>query len=69
MALRQIKVRVDDLHERTALWTIANYTILRRLAAKEQEVGIVSVQKLPSGDIIVQLKEREGKQTLASRRQ
>ena len=68
MALRQVKVRVDDPRERTALWTIANHTILEKVAAKEQEAGIVGVRKLPSGDLVVQLKDREGKQTLANRR-
>ncbi len=69
VALRQIKVRVDDPRERTALWTIANHTILEKVAGKEREAGIVGVRKLPSGDLVVQLKDREGKQTLAWRRQ
>lgn len=32
-------------------------------------MGIVGVQKLPSRDLVVQLKDREGKQTLANWRQ
>jgi len=68
-ALRQVKVRVDDPRERTALWTTANNTILRKLAAKEQETGIVGVRKLPSGDVVVQLKDKEGKQSLVKRKQ
>jgi hypothetical protein len=68
VALRQVKVRVDDPRERTALWTIANHTILEKVATKEREAGIVGVRKLPSGDLVVQLKEREGKQVLANRR-
>jgi hypothetical protein len=69
VALRQVKVRVDDPRERTALWMVANHTILEKLAAKEQETGIVGVQKLPSGDLVVQLKDKEGKQTLANWKQ
>jgi hypothetical protein len=68
VALRQVKVRVDDPRERTALWTIANHTILEKVAAKEGEVGVVGVRKLPSGDMIIQLKDRDGKQALASRK-
>lgn len=68
MALRQVKVRVDDPRERTALWTIANHNILEKVAAKEGEVGVVGVRKLPSGDMVIQLKDREGKQALASRK-
>jgi hypothetical protein len=68
VALCQVKVRVDDPRERTALWTIANHTILEKVAAKEQEVGIVGVRKLPSRDLVVQLKDREGKQTLTYQR-
>jgi len=66
MALGQVKVRVDDPHEHTALWTIANHTILEKVAAKEREVSIVRVWKLLGGDLVVQLKDREGKQTLAT---
>lgn len=47
---------------------MANYTILEKVAAKEGEVGIVGVRKLPSGDMVIQLKDREGKQVLASRK-
>ena len=36
---------------------------------KEQEVGIVRVQKLLSRDLVVQLKDREGKRTLATCKQ
>jgi len=68
-ALRQVKVRVNDPRERTALWTTANNTILRKLAAKEQETGIMGVRKLPSGDVVVQLKDKEGKQSLVKRKQ
>ena len=39
------------------------------MAAKEQEAGIVGVQKLLSGDLVVQLKDREGKRTLATCKQ
>jgi hypothetical protein len=36
--------------------------------AKETEVGVVGVRKLTSSDIVIQLKDRDGKQALASRR-
>ena len=32
------------------------------------EVGVVGVRKLPSGDMVIQLKDRDGKQALAGRR-
>jgi hypothetical protein len=35
---------------------------------KKREAGIVGVRKLPSGDVLVQVKDREGKQTLEGRR-
>jgi hypothetical protein len=68
-ALRQVKVCIDNLREQTALWTTANNTVLGKIVAKEQEAGIVGIQKLPSGDLVVQLKDREGRQVLAGRRQ
>jgi hypothetical protein len=43
--------------------------VLGKIVAKEQEAGIVGIRKLPSGNLVVQLKDREGRQVLADRRQ
>jgi hypothetical protein len=47
------------------LWTTANTTVLQRVARKAKDVGVVGVKKLPSGDMVIQLKAREGKEILS----
>ena len=66
-ALREVKVRITDTAERKALWTTANNTVLDNVARKAGEVRVVGVKKLPSGDIVIQLKERQGKEALTAR--
>jgi hypothetical protein len=65
--LRQVKVRVTDLAERKAIWTTANSVILQRVVQKADNAGVVGVKKLPSGDLVIQLKERIGKEVLNRR--
>ena len=67
-ALREIKVRITDTQERKALWTTSNKEVLDRVAKKADGVGVVGIKKLPSGDIVVQTREREGRDRLAGRR-
>jgi hypothetical protein len=64
-SLRQLKVRITDLTERKTVWTTANRSILEKVAAEARGSGIVGVRKLPSGDILVQLKEQASKEKLA----
>jgi hypothetical protein len=66
-ALRQIKVRITDITERKALWTTGNNIILRKVVQEIKGAGVVGVKKLPSGDIAIQLKEREDKLALGQR--
>ena len=66
-ALRQVKVHVPDVAERRALWTTPNNTILQRVVQGAKGAGVVRVKKLPSGDIVIQTKERGGKESLAQR--
>jgi hypothetical protein len=61
-SLRQIKVRIADLTERKTIWTTANRTIVEGVATKAKGNGVVGVKKLPSGDILVQLKEQASKE-------
>ena len=68
-SLRQIKVRITDLTERKNLWTTANRTIVERVVEKGNGSGVVGVKKLPSGDIMVQLKEQAGKEKLVQSQQ
>lgn len=63
-SLRQIKVRIADLTERKTIWTTANRTIVEGVATKAKGNGVVGVKKLPSGDILVQLKEQASKEKL-----
>jgi hypothetical protein len=63
-SLRQLKVRKTDLTERKTVWTTANRSILEKVAAEARGSGIVGVRKLPSGDILVQLKEQASKEKL-----
>ena len=65
--LRQVKVRVTNYTERKALWTIANSVILQRVVRKADNVGVIGVKKLPSGDLVIQLKEQAGKEVLGRR--
>jgi hypothetical protein len=65
--LRQVKVWVTDLAERKAIWTTANSEILQRVVRKADNAGVVGVKKLPSGDLVIQLKERAGKEVLNRR--
>jgi hypothetical protein len=62
-----VKVRVEDKLERTALWTTPNSTVLAKVVAGTGEAGVVGVRKFPSGDILVQIKERAGKESLVRR--
>jgi hypothetical protein len=68
-SLRQIKVRITDLTERKTLWTTANRTIVEGVVEKGNGGGVVGVKKLPSGDIMVQLKEQAGKEKLVRSQQ
>jgi hypothetical protein len=68
-SLRQIKVRITDLTERKNLWTTANRTIVEKVVGNGNGSGVVGVKKLPSGDIIVQLKEQAGKEKLVRSQQ
>jgi hypothetical protein len=68
-SLWQIKVRITDLTERKNLWTTANRTIVEKVVEKGNGSGVVGVKKLPSGDIIVQLKEQAGKEKLVRSQQ
>ena len=68
-SLRQIKVRITDLTERKNLWTTANRTIVEKVVEKGNGNGVVGVKKLPSGDILVQLKEQAGKEKLVRSQQ
>ena len=68
-SLGQIKVRITDLTERKNLWTTANRTIVEKVVEKGNGSGVVGVKKLPSGDIIVQLKEQAGKEKLVRSQQ
>jgi hypothetical protein len=65
--LRQVKVRVTDPIERKAVWTTANSAILQQVVRKADNAGVVGVKKLPSGDLVIQLKERIGKEVLNRR--
>src|SRR4030088_5464 len=44
-----------------------NKTILHKVAQKVEGVGVVGVKKLPSRDLVLQLKERGGKDILTKR--
>jgi hypothetical protein len=68
-SLRQIKVRITDLTERKNLWTTANRTIVEKVVEKGNGNGVVGVKKLPSGDILIQLKEQAGKEKLVRSQQ
>lgn len=65
VALRRVKIRIADSAEKTALWKEANNAILGRIARTAVGAGVVGVRKLPSGDIVVQTKEQEGKTVLS----
>ena len=60
-------MRITNTAEHKALWTTANNIILDKVARKAEGVGEVRVRNLPSGNIVIQLKEREGKEQLATR--
>src|SRR5260370_2124173 len=68
-SLRQIKVRITDPTERKNLWTTANRTIVEKVVEKGNGNGVVGVKKLPSGDILIQLKEQAGKEKLVRSQQ
>jgi hypothetical protein len=68
-SLRQIKVRITDPTERKTFWTTANRTIVEKVVEKGNGNGVVGVKKLPSGDILVQLKEQAGKEKLVRSQQ
>ena len=57
ISLRQIKVRITDLAERKNLWSTANRTIVEKVVERGNGSGVVGVKKLPSSNIIVQLKK------------
>ena len=65
--LREVKVQITNTTECKALWTTANNIVLNKVARKAEGVEVVGVKKLPSGDIVIQLKERQGKEKLAAR--
>jgi hypothetical protein len=67
LALRQVKVHVADTTERQALWTTPNNTILQRVLQGAKGAGVVGVKKLPSGDVVIQTKDRAGRESLAQR--
>jgi hypothetical protein len=46
------------------VWTTANRTIVESVATGAKGSGVVGVKKLPSGDILVQLKEQASKEKL-----
>jgi hypothetical protein len=56
--LRQVKVRVTDPADRKTVWTTANAAILQRVVKKTENAGVVGIKKLPSGDLVIQLKEQ-----------
>jgi hypothetical protein len=63
-SLQQIRVRISDPTERKNLWTTANRTIVEKVVEEGNGNGVVGVKKLPSGDLLVQLKEQAGKEKL-----
>jgi hypothetical protein len=67
LALRQVKVHVADTTERQALWTTPNNTILQRVLQGAKGAGVVGVKKLPGGDVVIQTKDRAGRESLAQR--
>jgi len=66
-ALHEVKVRIIDITEWKALWTTINNKILKKLTRMTKGVRMVEVKKLLNRDIIIQTKEREGKEQLAER--
>jgi hypothetical protein len=66
-SLRQVKVRIEDKAERKALWTTPTNIVLPRVAAGSRGAEVVEVRKFPSRDILVQTKERAGKESLVQR--
>lgn len=66
LQLRQIKIRVSDPAERKKIWTTPNNIILQSVVEKTRtDAEAVGVKKLPSGDIVIQMREREGKEALS----
>jgi hypothetical protein len=66
LALRQVKAHVADATERLALCTAPNNTNLQRVLQGAKGAGVVGVKKLPSGDVVVQTKDRVGRESLAT---
>lgn len=64
VSLRRVKIRIADSAEKKTLWKEPNSEILQRVVQKIRGAGVVGIRKLPSGDIMVQTKEQEGKVTL-----
>ena len=62
-----MKVQVTDPTERKNIWTTANAAILQQVVKKTDNAGVVGIKKLPSGDLVIQLKEQAGKEVLARR--
>ncbi len=67
LALCQIKVYVANTTERQALWTTLNNTILQRVLQGAKGAGVVGVKKLPSGDVVIQIKDRAERESLVQR--
>jgi hypothetical protein len=65
--LRQVRVRVTDPAERKAIWTQANSGKPQSVVRKVDDAGVVGIKKLPSGGLVIQLKERAGKEVLNRR--
>jgi hypothetical protein len=65
--LQQIKVQITDPAEQKALWTTANSTILQQIVQKADNAEVVEVKKLPSRDLVIQLKEQTKKKVLNQR--
>lgn len=65
--LRQIKVRITNSIERAKVWKRPNESILQAVATNTK-AGVVGVKKLPSGDLVIQLKEQKGKGQLGQER-
>jgi len=55
--LQQAKMWVADPVEHKQVWATVNAAILRQVVKKTDNTGVVGIKKLPSGDLVIQLKE------------
>ena len=62
-----MKVQVTDPTKRKDIWTTANTAILQRVVKKADNIKVVSIKKLLSRDLVIQLKEQARKEVPARR--